>query len=158
MKILLIFVSLSIGFVSVGQDDFVQTVQTAKQSLRDQLDTLSYDGSKVTYFKYRDKTYYKGLQIPVFLRENYVFFLSGAAADDKVTVQFFDKPMESNNRILLYEIKNISGNEAVIDLNELRKRITVYGESPESLRSVFIDYEIKKSRTERGAVVLVLGY
>ena len=89
---------------------------------------------------------------------NYVFFLSGAAADDKVTVQFFDKPMESNNRILLYEIKNISGNEAVIDLNELRKRITVYGESPESLRSVFIDYEIKKSRTERGAVVLVLGY
>lgn len=152
---LLIIVTTNFAF---SQDDFIEKINDAKQSLRDQMDTLKYDGSTVTYFKYRDQTHYKGVQVPVFLRENYIFFLSGETAEDKVSVQFYDKPPESDNRLLLHEIKNISGDEEIVNVDDLRKRMTVYGKSPDLLRSVFIDYEIKKSRGNRGAIVLVLGY
>lgn len=158
MRFLITFMVLSFCAFSYGQDALVEKVKDSKESLREQLDTLKYDGSKVTYFRYRDQTYFKGLQIPVFLRDEYVFLLSGVPAEDKVTVQFYDKPMESNNRILLYEIRNISGDEEIININQLRERMIQYGKSPETLRSVFIDYEIKKSRSDRGAIVLVLGY
>lgn len=158
MRLLITLFILVYTTISFSQDDFVEKVNTAKKSLRGQLDTLEYDGTKVTYFKYRDQTYYKGVQIPVFLRDNYHFLISGGAAEDKVSVQIYDKPPESNNRLLLYEIRNISEDEEIIDINKLRERMAFYGKTPETLRSVFIDYEIKKSRSDRGAMVLVLGY
>lgn len=158
MKFLVTSILFLSSILCFAQDDFVTKVGDARESLKEQLDTLNYDGSKVTYFRYRDQTYFKGLQIPVFLRDEYVFLLSGLPAEDKVTVQFYDKPMESDNRILLYEIRNISGDEEIININQLRERMIQYGKSPETLRSVFIDYEIKKSRSDRGAIVLVLGY
>ncbi len=143
---------------SLSQDDFITTVNSSKQSLKDKLDTLKYDGSKVTYFKYRDQTYYKGIQIPVFLRDNYYFLLSGKVAEDKVSIEFYDKPPESDGRILLHEIKNISGNEETVNMEDLRRKLAFYGKPPELLKSVFIDFVIKKSRSDRGAIVLVLGY
>lgn len=158
MKIFVLSLLLISTTFSFAQDDFIQLVSESKKSLRDQLDTLKYDGSKVTYFKFRDFTYYKGVQIPVFLRDNYFFLISGEAADDKVSVEFYDKPPESEDRILLYEIKNISGDEEIINVDKLRERLAFYGKSPDLLRSVFIDYVIKKSRSDRGAIVLVLGY
>lgn len=158
MKVFFLSLFLFFFSLSYAQDDFIQLVNASKQSLRDQLDTLKYDGTKVTYFKYRDMTYYKGVQIPVFLRDNYVFLVSGKAAEDKVSIEFYDKPPESEDRILLYEIKNISGDEEFVDVKKLRERLSFYGKSPELLRSVFIDYVIKKSRSDRGAIVLVLGY
>lgn len=158
MKIFVLSLILFSASLSFAQDEFIQLVNESKKSLKDQLDTLKYDGSKVTYFKYRDLTYYKGVQIPVFLRDNYYFFISGKAAEDKVSVEFYDKPPESDNRILLYEIKNISGDEEFVNVDKLRERLSFYGKSPELLRSVFIDYVIKKSRSDRGAIILVLGY
>ena len=158
MKIFILTLLLVSASISFAQDDFIETVNSSKQSLKNKLDTLKYDGSKVTYFKYRDQTYYKGIQIPVFLRENYYFLVSGLAAEDKVSVEFYDKPPESEDRILLYEIKNISGDEDIVNVDELIGKLAFYGKSPELLRSVFIDYVIKKSKSDRGAIVLVLGY
>lgn len=158
MKLLITLLVLVYTTAVFSQDDFIEKVNTAKKSLKDQLDTLEYDGTKVTYFKYRKQTYFKGVQVPVFLRDNYHFLISGGAAEDKVSVQIYDKPPESDNRLLLYEIRNISKDEEIIDINKLRERMVFYGKAPETLRSVFIDYEIKKSRSDRGAMVLVLGY
>jgi hypothetical protein len=158
MKLFISLLIIATTTFTFSQDEFIQKIDDAKQSLRDQMDTLKYDGSTVTYFKYRDQTYYKGVQVPVFLRDNYIFLLSGETAEDKVSVQFYDKPPESDNRLLLYEIKNISGDEEIVNVADLRERMTVYGKSPGLLKNIFIDYEIKKSRANRGAIVLVLGY
>lgn len=154
----LLLLLLVVTSISYGQDEFISTVNKAKADLRSELDTLQYDGTQVTYFKYRDQTYYKGVQVPVFLRDRYYFLFSGAAANEKVSIEFYDKPPESNNRLLLFEIKNISEDEAFININDLRERMKVYGESPDDLRSVFVDYKIKKGKGDRGAIVLVLGY
>jgi len=162
MKSILIILSLAITVASFGQQDDVtllkNEVKSAKDELKSNLGSLKYDGSKTTYYEVRNTNSFKDLEIILFLRDNYSLNFSGKASRGKVKLRIYDKPSSNPDRIMLFEVKNISGKTSTITSNELNQQLEFYKENPQALRSVYVEYEILKGKTERGAVVLVLGY
>lgn len=141
-----------------SQDEFIQKMNDAKEMSKDDLGDLNYDGSKSTYFQVKNELTFKEVEIAVFLRDNYHLFFNGYPAESKVTLRIYDKPADNPNRIMLWEIKNISGKRKSTSVEELKKMYAYYVEDPNSLKSIFVDYEIHKGDLSRGGVVLVLGY
>lgn len=149
-------------FISFGQQDDVELlkneVKLAKEELRNNLGSQKYDGSKTTYYEVTDNNDFKDLEIILFLRDNYTLNFSGKPSRGKVRLRIYDKPSEDGNRLMLFEVKNISGKTAQISSNELNEMLAFYDPNPQALRSVYVEYEISKGKSLRGAVVLVLGY
>lgn len=145
-------------FSSFSQDDFIDKMNEAKKTTKEDLGDLKFDGAKSTYFQYRDALTFKEVEVAIFLRENYHLFFNGYPAPSKVTIRIYDKPANNPDRIMLWEVKNISGKRKSISVEELKKMYAFYVEDVDNLRSVFVDYEIHKSKPQRGGVVMVLGY
>lgn len=160
MKYLLGVLLCILTYTSFAQDQFIEKVKLSRIELRADIEAknLSYDGSKTTYFQYNDKTQYKGLEIAVFLRNNYYFFFDGSLAQSKVSIEFYDLPSENPDRIRLYSIKNVSGKKVSISMEGVIEFYAAYGGNPETLSSVHIDYIIKKGEPSRGAITLSLGF
>lgn len=159
MKLLqIILICCLVGFNSFSQDDLVEKMNEAKKTTKENLGDLKYDGSKSTYFQVRKNVSYKEVEIAVFLRDNYHLFFNGNPTSSRVSVQIYDKPANNPNRIMLWEVKNISGKQKSVSVNELKEMYSYYVEDVSNLRSLYIDYEIQKGRPERGGIVLVLGY
>ncbi|PKR80971.1 hypothetical protein CW751_07340 [Brumimicrobium salinarum] len=144
----------------VGQDQFIEGVKVSRSELKKKITTndLSYEGCKTTYFQYRDQVQIRGVEVATFLRENYILYFDGTYADHKVSIAFYDKPEDDPQRIMLYEIQNISGKIKKVSMHEITEFYEAYGGNPEMLRSIYIDYIIKKGKPNRGAVSLALGY
>ncbi|MDX1652869.1 MAG: hypothetical protein R3277_10285 [Brumimicrobium sp.] len=155
---LLVTIAFFLQVAAFGQDELVNKMNEAKKTLKDDLGDLNYDGSKSTYFQVGDKLTFKEVEVAVFLRDNYHLLFNGHPAPSKVTLRIYDKPAENPDRIMLYEVKNISGKRKTITVEELKKLYAYYVEDPNTLRSVYIDYEIHKGKKARGGIVLVLGY
>jgi hypothetical protein len=159
MKLLpIILICFSVAFNSFSQDDFIDKMNEAKKTTKEALGDLKYDGAKSTYFQVKKEVSYKEVEVAVFLRENYHLFFNGNPTSSRVSVQIYDKPASDPNRIMLWEVKNISGKEKSISVNELKEKYSYYVEDTNDLRSVFVDYEIQKGKPERGGIVMVLGY
>ncbi|HLW30393.1 MAG TPA: hypothetical protein VKX29_06015 [Brumimicrobium sp.] len=160
MKKILTILLCTFALNSYSQDQFIEEVKKSRVDLRKDIESkkLNYDGSKTTFFQYNDKTQYKGLEIAVFLRDNYHFFFDGSHAQSKVSIEFYDLPPENPNRLRMYEISNISGKKVNISMEDVLEFYAVYGGNPETLSSVHIDYIIKKSKPNRGAITLSLGF
>ncbi|HLV41531.1 MAG TPA: hypothetical protein VKY37_04575 [Brumimicrobium sp.] len=143
-----------------AQDEFINNVKLSRVELRKDIIAkgLKYDGTKTTYFQYSEKDQHKAIEIAVFLRDNYHFFFDGTYAESKVSVEVYDLTPENPNRLLLYEIKNISGKKVNISMEEIMKRYLSYGGDPETLNSLHINYIIKSAKQNRGAVTLSLGF
>jgi hypothetical protein len=153
---------LSLLFVSFGQQDDVlilkNEVKEAKEELKNNLGDKKYDGSKTTYYEVKGSKDFKDLEIILFLREDYTLHFSGKASRGKVALRIYDKPSDDGDRIMLFEVKNISGKTQQVTSKELSEMLKFYDENPQPLRSVYVEYEIAKGKPARGAVVLVLGY
>jgi|SRR5690554_501264 len=160
MKHLLGVLLCILTYTSLAQDQFIEGVKLSRIELRADIEAknLSYDGSKTTYFQYNDKTQYKGLEIAVFLRNNYYFFFDGSHAQSKVSIEFYDLPSDNPDRIRLYTIKNVSGKKVSISMEGVTEFYAAYGGNIETLSSVYIDYIIKKGEPSRGAITLSLGF
>jgi len=159
MKFLpVILICFTIVFNSFSQDDFIDKMNEAKKNTKEELGDLNYDGSKSTYFQVRNEVSYKEVEVALFLRDNYHLFFNGNPTSAKVSVKIYDKPANNPDRIMLWEVKNISGKQKSVSENELKEMYAYYVEDVDNLRSVFVDYEIQKGKPERGGIVLVLGY
>lgn len=162
MKSIITILSFALILTSFGQQDDVtqlkNEVKEAKEELKNNLGSQKYDGSKTTYYEVRNTVNHKDLEIILFLRDNYSLNFSGKASRGKVRLRIYDKPADNPDRIMLFEVKNISGKTASITSNELNQNLEFYVQNPQSLRSVYVEYEIQKGKTDRGAIVLVLGY
>ncbi|WP_299203817.1 hypothetical protein [Brumimicrobium sp.] len=147
-------------FSTYAQDEFIEKVKKSRVELRKDITAkgLKYDGTKTTYFQFTDDTQYKGIEIAVFLRDNYHFFFDGSHSEGKVTIEIYDLSPDNPHRLKLYEIKNISGKKADVSMEEILKHYVTYGGDPETLSSLHIDYVIKKSKPSRGAITLSLGF
>jgi hypothetical protein len=162
MKFHLSLILVCFCALSFAQQDDVEAlkneVKVAKEELKNTLGDLKYDGSKTTYYEVKGDVDFKDLEIILFLRENYRLMFSGKASRGKVRLRIYDKPSENADRLMLFEVKNISGKTATISAQELNDMLAFYDPNPQELRSVYVEYEISKGKTERGAIVLVLGY
>lgn len=134
-------------------------VKEAKKELKSSLDELSYDGTKVTYYQEKNEKDFKELEVVLFLRDNYTLFFSGEAASGMVKLRIFDKPSHDPDRIQLYEVRNISGKTREVTEEELNQKLSFYVHDGVPLRSVYVEYEVSKGRSnERGAIIMTLGY
>src|SRR5680860_542004 len=159
MKFLqVILICCTVVFNSFSQDDFIDKMSEAKKTTKEELGDLNYEGSKSTYFQVRKEVSYKEVEVALFLRDNYHLFFNGNPSSAKVSVRIYDKPANNPDRIMLWEVKNISGKQKSVSENELKEMYAFYVEDVDYLRSVFVDYEIQKGKPERGGVILVLGY
>lgn len=159
MKFLqVILICCTVIFNSFSQDSFIEKMNEAKKSTKKELGDLKYDGSKSTFFQVRKQVSYKEVEVAIFLRENYHLFFNGNPTSSKVTVRIYDKPADNPDRIMLWEVRNISGKQKSVSVNELKEKYAYYVEDPNNLRSVFVDYEIQKGKPERSGIVMVLGY
>lgn len=162
MKTLATLIAFSFIALSYGQQDDVtqlkNEVKEAKEELKSNLGDKKFDGSKTTYYEVRNAVGFKDLEIILFLRDNYSLNFSGKASRGKVKLRIYDKPSDNPDRIMLFEVKNISGKLSSVSSHELNQQLEFYIQDPQPLKSVYVEYEIQKGKTERGAVVLVLGY
>jgi hypothetical protein len=162
MKSIITLLLLGFVFISFAQQDDVEIlkkeVTTAKDELKSNLGSQKYDGSKTTYYEVKSTSDFKDLEIILFLRDNYTLNFSGKASRGKVRLRIYDKPSENADRIMLFEVKNISSQTASISSDELNEMLAFYERNPQPLRSVYVEYEIAKGKSVRGAIVLVLGY
>lgn len=159
MKIFpIILICSTITFNSFSQDNFIDKMNEAKQTTIDALGDLKFDGSKSTYFQVKRDVTYKEVEVAVFLRDNYHLFFNGEPSNSKVTLRIYDKAATDPNRIMLWEVKNISGKQKSVSVKELKEMYSYYVEDPDNLRTVHVDYEIQKGKPERGGIVMVLGY
>ena len=143
-----------------AQDEFIDKVKASRVELRKEITSkgLKYDGTKTTYFQFNDQTQVKGIEIAIFLRNNYHFFFDGTYAENKVSIEIYDLSPDNPNRLMLYEIKNISEKKVNISMDGILKHYIAYGGDPETLSSLHIDYVIKKAKPGRGAITLSLGF
>ena len=160
---LLVVIFILFSCYSFGQradvEQLKNEVKEAKDALRNQLGDLRYDGSKVTYYEVKRDPSFKDLEVILFLRENYTLMFNGAPSSSKVAMRIYDKPSHQSDRVMLYEVKNISGKSRTVTEQELNNQLTFYVQNPQKLRSVYVEYEVSKGKNpDRGAVVLVLGY
>lgn len=163
MKKLFTLITLSlltgIGF---GQQEDVQRlkeeVKVAKEELRNGLGGQKFDGSKTTYFEVGPKNDFKDLEIVLFLRDTYVLHFNGKAAGAKVRMRIYDKSSQHKDRIMLYEVKNIDGKISAISTKEMNEVLNFHYPNAGALKSVFVEYEIMKGKSHRGAIVMALGY
>lgn len=162
MKAFFTLLLLSNLFISFGQHEDIARlkleINATKEELKEGLGSQKYDGSKTTYYEVKSEKDYKDLEIILFLRDDYTLYFSGKASRGKVRLRIYDKASENADRIMLYEVKNISAKTAHVTASELTEKLSFYDPNPQPLRSVYVEYEISKGKTERGAVVLVLGY
>lgn len=144
------------------QEDVValkNEVKKAKEDLKSDLGDKSYDGTKVTYYQVKKEDDFKELEVYLFLRDDYTLLFNGEASSGKVKLRIFDKPAHDPNRIQLFEIRNISGKTKEVTEKELNEKLGFYVQDAAPLRSIFVEYEISKGRSnDRGAVVMMLGY
>ncbi|MEX1191874.1 MAG: hypothetical protein WEA99_07845 [Brumimicrobium sp.] len=156
--ILILSVLFLLSSTASAQDSFIESMNKAKSDLKAGLGDLKYDGSKSTYFQVKKEVTYKEVEVAVFLRENYHLFFDGSPAPSKVTLRIFDKPADNPDRIMLFEVKNISGKQKSVTVDELKEKYAYYVEDPEMLKNVYVDYEIAKGKPARAGVVMALGY
>lgn len=159
-----IFAVLLIALISlaVQQDsrtDIQSAVRDIQSSLRKSMEGLKYDGSKVTYFETVNQVQYKEVEVILFLRENNHLFFNGDLAPGRVSLKIYDGPANDPNRLVLFEARNIANRTVKVTEQELIDRLHFYDPNPKRLRSVYVDYEISRSRREeRGAIVMAIGY
>lgn len=160
MKNLLIILLCVFTLNTYAQDEFIEKVKSSRVELRKDITSkgLKYDGTKTTYFQFNDEIQYKGIEVATFLRDNYHFFFDGSYAESKVSIEVYDLSPDNPNRLMLYEIKNISGKKVSISMDAILKKYLAYGGDPETLNSLHIDYVIKKGKPSRGAISLSLGF
>lgn len=163
-KIRVIFITLFIlpiiiSLQNADSDDMKKNVRTIQSNLRKSMDDLKYDGSKVTYFEIKNRIQFKEVEVILFLREKNTLFFNGELSAGRVNLKIYDKPANDPNRLMLFEVKNINKKSVSVSENELNERLSFYDPNPTKLRSVFVDYEISKSKKEeRGAIVMAIGY
>lgn len=140
-------------------EELKNEVKAAKSILKAEMEDLRYDGSKVTYYEVKRETGFKDLEVILFLRDDYTLFFNGDASSNRVALRVFDKPSEDPNRILLYEVRNISNKTRSVSEQELNEQLQMYMQDPPLLRKVHIEYEVSRGRKpERGAIVMMLAY
>ena len=163
-KIRVIFITLFIlpiiiSVQNADSDDMKKNVRNIQSNLRKSMNGLKYDGSKVTYFESKNKVQFKEVEVILFLREKNMLFFNGELATGRINLKIYDKAVNDPDRLVLFEVKNINSKTVSVTEEELNERLSFYEPNPTRLRSVFIDYEISKSKKEeRGAIVMAIGY
>jgi len=149
--------------LSEFKSNIKQNKLEAKRSIKPYL----YDGYKNTYFNYKTYKQTKEVEIYLFNNTDYRLAFNGKSSPKKVSVKIYNASKSDPNRILLKEIGDISGDNILISTKSLNDAYKKQKSKATRLKRVFINYEIpatpgannkKPAISDRGAVVLVLGY
>ena len=163
--------------------EYLFQLKEYRKNCRNALKPFRYDGSLTTHFSYKEFTYAKEIEIATIQNEIYrLSFNAMGILNDGINIKIYDKPKKYNNRTLLYEKDNVSGNEFTIETNDMidkfkqAKREQGYEENVVShlrLKKLFIDYIIpatdrvfeinEEDGSEvkvitKGAIILAVGY
>lgn len=156
---LIVFSIILMGFSSGDEKITKSAVREVQSDLRQSMKGLKYDGSKVTYFETKRQAQFKEVEVVLFLRENNHLYFNGDLSPSRVSLKIYDGPANGEERWLLYEVRNIANKTVSVSEDEMIERLRFYDPSVKKLRSVYVDYEISRSRnSERGAVVMSIGF
>lgn len=129
-----------------GKAKFDLLVQENRVAARKALMPYKYYGTKSTYFSYKTYAYVKEIDILTVEKTDYLLsFNAMCISDNKITVQIYDRSKNQNGRTLLYENKDIGGNEFVVSLNDLNETFR-----KEKLKTSSLPFEtIQKMRLKK---------
>ena len=100
--------------------EYLFQLKEYRKNCRNALKPYRYDGSLTTHFSYKEFTYAKEIEIAIIQNEIYrLSFNAMGILNDGITIKIYDKPKKYNNRTLLFEKDNISGNEFTVETNEM---------------------------------------
>ncbi|MFN3917715.1 MAG: hypothetical protein ACK4K0_08225 [Flavobacteriales bacterium] len=184
----LFFVALTTGVVFAQKEKKVspeesqqEMLETLRKDARAALKPYRYDASKTTIFSYKQFDYVKEVEIALSNSAEYIFSVNANGVQhDKITLLVYDKPEGAKGRVLLYEKKNVGGNNFTFKSDELLEKMkedrkakgvdqTVIDRM--YLKNVYVDFVIPAVEKEveadkkgevvvvkKGAVVIAVGY
>ena len=147
--------------------EFKENISRQKDEAKKALKPYRYDGSKVTYFNFKTYKQVKEVEIYLFNNTDYRFSFNGKSLPHDISIKIYDEDKTTPDRILLKEITGIKDNNITIESSDLDKVYQDKKDTERRLKRVFVDYEIpgipgvqnkKPTMSERGAVILVMGY
>ncbi|MGV6860909.1 MAG: hypothetical protein ACWA41_04005 [Putridiphycobacter sp.] len=147
--------------------EFKSNIKMNKNEAKKSIKPFLYDGYKTTYFNYKTYKQTKEVEIYLFNNTEYRLAFNGKSSPKPISVKIYNAPKSESDRILLREIKDVSGENEIISTKWLNDAYKKENSKATRLKRVFVNYEIpatpgannsKPEISDRGAVVLVLGY
>ena len=105
--------------------------------------------------------------IYLFNNTEYKLSFNGKSCAKDVKIQIYNTDKSSEKRVLLKEVSNVSGQNIIIQTDELNDAFKKANKRATRLKRVFVTYEIPATLgsnnsspniEDRGAIVLVMGY
>lgn len=123
-----------------GKVAFDKGVQEAREAARLKLKPYKYDATKSTYFSYKSYTYAKEVEVITLEKTDYKLCFNGSMVkDEKIGMQIYDKPRESNGSTLLYSKESIGGGEFDVNLDDLNEIFRAKKKETSSLDPALVD-------------------
>jgi hypothetical protein len=162
--ILLSFTSQTPQEIEQFRTDISENKSKAKKSL----DGYRYDGSKVTYFNYKEVSQKKELEVFLFNKTEYKLVFNAELVPSGINVNVYDADKNDPNRTLLSENPGVEASSFYLLSSNLNDMYASKYKDAARLKRVFVEYEIIGNETyvkankgeisNRGAVVLAMGY
>jgi hypothetical protein len=140
-----------------GDGAFDAQINTLKQECKDLIKATRYEGSKVTYYNAGSKQT-KSVELFMFLPNEYQFAVSTKKCSAPVTLRLYDAASDVEERTMIKEYKNVQGKNFVFNTTELNKIYRKKVPEVERLKNLHIEYVIGSGKTNKEAIVLVMGH
>lgn len=172
-KILLSTIALAvIGFTVLAQSSdeiaaFRSAISVNKETAKNSIKGFKYDGSKITYFNFKNYEQVKEVEVYMFNTTEYKFSINTEAAAKGIKIEVYDKSKSDKDRNLLKSIDNAAGKQLDFSSNELNAAMKKAVPNAVRLKRVYVDFVISEDAQassssnpmdNRGAIVLVMGY
>lgn len=140
-----------------GDGAFDAQVNTLKQECKDMIKGTRYEGSKVTYYNAGSKQT-KTVEMFMFLPNEYQYAVSAKKCGVALTVRLYDAAADVEERTLIKEFKNMQGKNFAFNTTELNKIYRKKVPEVERLKNLHIEYAIGSGKTNKEAIVMVMGH
>ena len=99
--------------------EFKANIKSNKEEAKTALNSYLYDGYKTTYFNYKTYEQTKEVEIYLFNNTEYRLSFNGKSCPKDVKVKIYNADKSSKDRVLLKEVSNISGENMIIETDDL---------------------------------------
>lgn len=140
-----------------GDGAFDAQINTLKQECKELIKDARYEGAKVTYYNAGNKQS-KTVEMFMFLPNEYQYAISAKKCSVPLTVKLYDAASDVEERNLIKEFKNVQGKTFTFNTTELNKLYRKKVPEVERLKNLHIEYSIGSGKTNKEAIVMVMGH
>lgn len=138
-------------------------VTAYKEKSRENLKPYRYDGTNVTHFSYSGFAQKREIEVLLFNGNDYRLVFNAQGATKPVDIQIYDKPVSNQARVMIHEIKNVTGQENLpIETSALNNKYRDLKNSKDVvLKRIYVDYIISANDSKEpasGFMILTYGY